>query len=159
MDVETVAELIHKRNVLSGRVSTMDGCKPLAQVLHKYQIEPEIRDFADPRGVAVRDQADRTVGVYPVEMVQKFLVGKGEMFSDVAILSLKGLLIGWVNKSQVVQSEGNWTTLHAQVRQLPDVFNFATPCPHLSVYGGIYDDDLSAWVCFGCDEALPEVVS
>jgi hypothetical protein len=105
-------------------------------------------------GLMVRDRNNRTVGVAYGE-IREGMIHTTQPYAEIMVIGLKnGILAGWVHRDSMIDAGDRSMVPVKSLNKMPDILNFASDCPHMSVYGGYYDDDEENWICFGCNKVL-----
>lgn len=105
-------------------------------------------------GVVLTDRGGRKVapsyGVIRGEMIHT-----GQPYAEIMVIILDGgVLAGWVRSETMMFAEDRYLVPVKALNPIPDAFDFVQPCPHMSVYGGIYTDDRPGWECLGCGQTI-----
>lgn len=156
--MEDLATRIHTRLLMGNKKSTQASAEAIARFTEVYQIQLTLDNFANPHGVVMEDEQGRSVSCFQVLSRPGQLVGSEVPTTDVLVLAAGSAILGWVSRSQVTLSEGGFFCPARQLREMPEQLRFASPCEHLSRYGGrfLYQEP-SSWECFGCGELVGEM--
>jgi hypothetical protein len=108
-------------------------------------------------GVVVHDQANRSIGI-TYGLIRGIFVHTGTPYADIMVIGTKdGILLGWIQSDKMTDANDRFLVSVKALNPMPTTFNFAQPCPHMSVYGGYLDNIEKNWRCFGCDKVIPYV--
>jgi len=130
-----------------------DQSEATRNFLNNYKINLSVDDFVK-QGVLVKDRSGRTVGVAYGEL-RDGTIHTGEPYADVMVISLRGgVLAGWIHKDKMVDADDRFLVKMKSLSKLPKDFDFVQECPHLSVYGGVFNDDEQNWECLGCGKLI-----
>lgn len=105
------------------------------------------------QGVKVKDNNGRMVGV-ATGTLREQMFHTGAPYAEVMVLGTPTMLLGWVHEDKFIDAGDRFLVPVQSLIPLPAKFDFAQPCPHLSVYGGFYDSDRDVWICGSCGTAL-----
>jgi hypothetical protein len=109
------------------------------------------------QGLVVEDVAGRKIGV-AYGVIRGSLVHTGTPYAEIMAIGTKdGVLIGWIQSDKMTDANDRYLISLKALNPMPSKFDFAQPCPHMSVYGGYMDNDEQNWRCFGCDKVIPFV--
>lgn len=105
-------------------------------------------------GVVLRDRGGRTVAPgYGV--IREQMIHTGQPYAEIMVIVLDGgVLAGWVRAEAMLPAEDRFLVPVKALNPMPDTLDFVQPCPHMSVYGGIYTDDRAGWECLGCGQTI-----
>lgn len=157
---EQLAEELYRRALDRGRHDeTREFNEALSRLIFRYDVDLNFESFDDPRGVVLRDVMDRGVAAYPVVRIDDRIRCAKQVYSDVCVLVDGKVPIGWVSSTEVTKVDETMFTVNVRsLHEMPETFDFAQACPHMSVYGGVYLPDENAWECFGCGKLLARVL-
>lgn len=105
-------------------------------------------------GVVLSDLSGRKVApAYGV--IREQMIHTGQPYAEIMVIVLDGgVIAGWVRAESLMFAEDRYIVPVKALNPVPDTFDFAQPCPHMSVYGGIYTDDMPGWQCLGCGQTI-----
>jgi hypothetical protein len=133
-----------------------DQRKVTVSLVERYGLDVQMDDFTAD-GVVVHDAHDRKVGA-AFGVVRGGLVHTGKPYADIMVIGTRdGLLIGWLQAEKMTDANDRFLVSLQALNPMPTKFDFAQPCPHMSVYGGYLDNEENNWRCFGCDKIIPFV--
>jgi hypothetical protein len=155
LSVEQLTEELHSRALDRGRNDTSEFSGALARLIFKYDADLNFDSFKDDRGVQIIDRAGRSVGLYPVAVIDGSIRCERSVYTDVLVLADGPMTLGWITRSEVSEVDPDIFVVGPKsVHQMPTEFDFAQACPHMAVYGGVWLNMDEVWECFGCGEHL-----
>lgn len=153
---EELAQELHRRALIRTHKDSLEMCRAQAHLVEQYDYQLVVDSFT-PKGLELIDESGRTVGTYDVVTNEGYIRSYKPKHTDVAILVQGGMVLGWTSHVEDLQENG--FSLNAKsLKPMTKVFDFAEPCPHLSVHGGWFDTEEGGWFCFGCSRILPSVL-
>ncbi len=123
----------------------------LVAIIDLFNLEPTVDNF-DSHGFLFRDSKQRSVRVRIGTLRKGSEIWIENPYSDIVIVFVEGMMLGWCNTSRLEDLEDRMSTSSKSLNPMPNDFNFAEPCAHLTVHGGISEG--SAWICLGCGRKL-----
>lgn len=133
-----------------------DQRKVISSLISRYNLDLNVDNMVR-EGVVVADLNGRKVGA-AFGMVRGGLVHTGKPYADIMVIGTKdGLMIGWLQADKMTDANDRFLVSLQALNPMPVKFDFAQPCPHMSVYGGYLDVEEQNWRCFGCDKIIPYV--
>ena len=137
-------------------LDNLDQRKVTVSLVERYGLDVAM-DNMTADGVVVHDFQDRKVGA-AFGVVRGGLVHTGKPYADIMVIGTRdGLLIGWLQAEKMTDANDRFLVSLQALNPMPAKFDFAQPCPHMSVYGGYLDNEENNWRCFGCDKIIPFV--
>ena len=122
--------------------------------LQRYVTDLSVNDFVS-QGVKVKDGSKRSVGCAHGEKRQNFIHTKIGPYADIMVIGIdEGILAGWVYPEDMMDAGDRFLIRVNSLNKMPQKFDFALQCPHLSVFGGWFDNNEGAWRCFGCEQTV-----
>lgn len=125
--------------------------------LDRYSPNLSVDDVVS-QGVKVKDNAGRMVGV-ATGVLRETMFHTGAPYAEIMVLGTASILLGWVHEDKFIDAGDRFLVPAQSLIPLPAKFDFVQPCPHLSVYGGVYDADRDVWICNSCGTALVSPIS
>lgn len=136
-----------RRRLPDASVEEIDA---IYSIIERYNIEPTIHNL-DGLGFLFKDLKGRTARVCLANW-RKRDVYIQDPEADIAIISLGGIITGWIERSKLEDLQDRFVVELKALSPLPDTFSFDQKCAHLQEHGGIYEGE--SWVCFGCNRSL-----
>jgi len=122
----------------------------LALLLERYEIEPTVKNL-DEGGFVFFDDRGRTARLR-LGTWRRGLIYLSDPAADVVILSIDGMIAGWIESSKLEDLEDRFAVDIKSLSPLPGTFSFVQQCSHLVDHGGFYEGD--SWECIGCGTRL-----
>lgn len=155
MSPEELAEELHRRASHWNRKSSLLLQAPVVSVVKKYDLEITMDCFSNPALFVFKDTNNRSVGVYDCIVTDGAIRSFTEFLTNIAVIADGTMILGWLSSDQATKHDEGFNAITQSLRPMPKGrFDFAIPCPHLMVYGGIWRHGQSSWECFGCGEYL-----
>lgn len=154
LSVEDLAHELLLRAGDRGRSDSPEFCQTLSKLIFKYDVDLTLESFVDGRGVTLECD-NRTVGLYEVVADNGYLRSNVGCYTDILVLEQSGLLLGWTRRGRITEVDDKTFVLRAKaLNPMPETWDFAESCPHMSVFGGWWNNEEGAWQCFGCGVSL-----
>jgi hypothetical protein len=149
MVMPSVVEEIKRRSKLDSSLAELN-----AACVERYGLELVMGNFA-PGLFRMTDLSGRTVSIVHSE-IREGKVHSSSPMTDVIVFATGSpcVIIGWTPKDNLVDIQDRFLSNVKSLYPMPNVFDFGVPCPHLEVYGGIYNEQDSAWECAGCGKQI-----
>lgn len=125
----------------------------IENLIDKYGLQLTVENIT-PNGLNFRDELDHSIQIVEGEIRNKVIHITVPISSDIVVLITGGLLAGWISTDKLSSLGDRHTVPIDSLYAMPKELRFSQPCPHMTVYGGVYNNALDGWQCLGCDTLL-----
>lgn len=121
--------------------------------VERYHPNFSVDNFLN-EGLIFRDQNGYSVGI-AISTLRDGVLHTKAPYADIMVLGTEdGLMLGWVAREKMKDADDRYLVPVKALNKMPRLMKFSQPCPHMSVYGGYYDDDEDNWRCYGCGQIM-----
>lgn len=130
----------------------VDQKKSIINFIELYNLEININNFVDS-GIIFHDLSQRTVAPIFSKIKDNVVELSIKPFTDITVISINdGMFIGWIRSDKINISDQEFSIGLKSLSPMPNEFNFAQICAHMSEWGGWFID--GNWECAGCGQQI-----